>query len=81
MQISSIEKYPISINHIDINKIVASKFAFCKQDFKYFNGYKDSEKIIMHRPLCIFRSQTIISKRNFDENRHIFFNKRRKSFY
>ena len=29
----------------DINKIVVSiKFPFRKQDFKYFIGYKDSEK-------------------------------------
>ena len=38
-------KSPISINDIDINKIVASnKFPFGKQDFKYFIIYKDSEK-------------------------------------
>ena len=45
-------KSPILINGIDINKIVVSnKFPFGKQDFKYFIGYKDNEKI---RPLCIF---------------------------
>ena len=72
-------KSPISINDIDINKIVVSNmFHFDKQDFKYFTGYKDSEKI---RPLCIFRPQIIIYKRNCDENRYLFFNKRRKSFY
>ena len=38
-------KSPISINNIDINKIVVSnKLHFGKQDFKYFIGYKDSEK-------------------------------------
>ena len=38
-------KSPISINNIDINKIVVSnKLRFGKQDFKYFIGYKDSEK-------------------------------------
>ena len=37
---------PISINDIDINKIVVpNKFGFGKQDFKYFIGYKDSETI------------------------------------
>ena len=57
------------INEIDINKLVVSnKFPICKQDFKYFVGYKDSKKV---RPLCIFRPQMIIYKRNFDENRHI----------
>ena len=31
-------KSPISINDVDINKIVVSnKFHFDKQDFKYFN--------------------------------------------
>ena len=38
-------KSPISINNVDINKIVVSnKLHFGKQDFKYFIGYKDSEK-------------------------------------
>ena len=40
------KKCLISINIIDI--AVSSKFPFVKQDFKYFIGYKDSEKI---RPL------------------------------
>ena len=45
-------KSPISINDIDINKIVVSNmFSFGKQDFKYFIGYKDNKEI---RPLCIF---------------------------
>ena len=52
------QKNPILINDVDINKIVvSSKFPFGKQDFKYFVGYKDFEKI---RPLYIFRSQMII---------------------
>ena len=41
-----------------------------KKDFKYFIDYKVSEKI---RPLCIFCPQMITYKRNFDENRHIYF--------
>ena len=41
-----------------------------KKDFKYFIGYKDSEKI---RPLCIFCPQMIVYKRNFVENKHIYF--------
>ena len=52
-------KSSLSINNIDINRIVVSK-----QHLTYFVGYKDSEKI---RPLCIFRPQMIIYKRNFDE--------------
>ena len=44
-------KIPVSINDIDIDKIVVSnKLPFVKQDFKYFISYKGSEKI---RPLCI----------------------------
>ena len=59
------------INDIDINKIVAcNKLPFGTQDFKCFIGYKDSEKI---GPLCVFRPQMIIYKRNFDENRCIYF--------
>ena len=45
-------KSPISINNIDVNKIVVStQLLFRKQDFKYFIGYKNSEK---NRPLCKF---------------------------
>ena len=45
-------KIPISINNIDINKLVVSnKFPLGKHDFKCFSVYKDN-KII--RPLCIF---------------------------
>ena len=56
---------------IYINKIVVSnKFLFAKQDFKCFIGYKNSEKI---RLLQKFHPQMIIYKRNFDENRRIYF--------
>ena len=42
-------KSPISTNDIDINKIVvSSKFLFGKQDFKYFVGYIDFEKIDLY---------------------------------
>ena len=55
-------KSSISINVIDINKIIASyKFSFGKQDFKYFLGYKDNKKI---RPLCIFFPEMNIYKDN-----------------
>ena len=51
-------KIPISINDINIDKIVeCNKLLFGKQDFKHFIGYKDSENII---PLCIFCPQMII---------------------
>ena len=42
------------INDLDINKR-----SLGKHDFKYFIGYKDSEKI---RPSCIARSQMIFYK-------------------
>ena len=59
------------INNIDINKIVVSfKFLFGKQDFKYFISYKDSEKI---GHLCIFCPLMVTCKRNFDQNRRIYF--------
>ena len=39
-------KSPISISNIDSNKlVVANKFPFDKQSFKYFIGYKDNKKI------------------------------------
>ena len=64
-------KNPIPINEIDIKKIVVlDKLLFGKQDFKYFIGYKDHEKI---RFSCIFCPQIIIYQRNFNENRHICF--------
>ena len=39
------DKCPISINNVDINKIVVSnKVFFDKKGFKYFIGYKDAKK-------------------------------------
>ena len=72
-------KSPISISDIDVNKVaVSNKLLFGKQYSKWFIGYKDSEKA---RSLCIFRPQMIIYKRNFDENRRIYFFNKRRSFY
>ena len=46
----------ISLNKIDIKKIeVYKKFAFGKQDFRYFTGYKDNKKIKL---LCMFFPET-----------------------
>ena len=65
-----IDIYIIDLIDITINKVVVSnKFPSGKQNFKYFIGYKDSEKV---RHLCIFRPQMIIHKINFDENRRIY---------
>ena len=45
-------KRPISIKNIDIDKIlVSNKVSFDKKGFKYFNGYKNTQKI---NPLYIF---------------------------
>ena len=42
-------KSPIFINDIDINKIVASnKLPLRKQDFRYFIGYKDDNKLNLY---------------------------------
>ena len=58
---------PISINDIDVNKIVVyNEFPFGKQDFKYFTGYKDNKKT---KPLCIFFSE-------INAYRYVFFNER-----
>ena len=64
-------KSPISINNIDINKIVVSnKFLFGKQDFKYFIGYKDNKDI---RPLHIFFPEMSIFKRYSDKTKCMYF--------
>ena len=63
-----------SIKDIDINKIVVSKqVSFGKEGFKYFIGYKDAKKI---RPLCIFLPKMTTYRRNFDETKYIFLDKR-----
>ena len=72
-------KSPILINNIDINEIVvSSKLPFGKQGFRYFIGYKDSEKI---RFLWIFRPEMTIYKRNFDEYRRIYFLIKEEKFF
>ena len=53
-------KRPISIQHIDINKIVVSN--------KFFIGYKDTKKI---RPLCIFLPTVSAYRRGFDETKYL----------
>ena len=59
-------KNPISINGIDINKIVVSnKFPFGKQVFQYFIGYKDN---IKSKPSCIFFPETNSYRTDLDEN-------------
>ena len=61
----------ISINDIDIIKIVVSKtFPFGKQDFKYFIGYKYNKKI---KPLCIFFPEMNVYRIDLDETECISF--------
>ena len=58
-------KSSISINAMDINKMVVSnKFPFGEQDFKNFIGYKDNKKI---RLLCIFFPEMNAYRIDFDE--------------
>ena len=66
-----INKNPILISNININKIIVfNKLPFGKQDFKFFIGYKDAKKI---RPLCIFQTKMIIYKRDFDNTKRMYF--------
>ena len=61
----------ISINNIDINKIlISNKFPSDKKDFKYFSGYKDNKEII---PLCIFIPEMSIYKRYSDKTKCMYF--------
>ena len=58
-------KSPISINNIDINKIVVcDQFPFGKQNFVDFIGYKDYKTI---RPSCIFFPKGSAYRIYFDE--------------
>ena len=71
-------KNPISINDIDINEIVVSnKFSFGKQDYKYFIGYKDNQKI---RPLYIFFPEMSAYRMDFDETECMSFLIKDKKF-
>ena len=55
-----------------INKILESnKFPFGKEDFEYFNGYKEI------RPLCIYFPEMCIYKRYSDQSKCIYFMKKR----
>ena len=45
----------------------SNKFPFGKQDFEYFNGYKEI------RPLCIYFPEMCIYKRYSDQSKCIYF--------
>ena len=71
---TEIEKYkfhqykkPISIENIDINKIVVSnKVSFGKKEFKHFIGYKDAKRIIFFPKMIVYR-------RDFDKTKCVSF--------
>ena len=64
-------KSPISINNVDIIKIVVSnKVSSGKSGFKYFTGYKDASKI---RPLCTFLQKMTACRREFDKTKYMSF--------
>ena len=64
-------KRPISINNIDIHKIVVpNKVSFGKKESKYFIAYKDAKK---NRPLCIFLPKMSAYRRDFDETKYMSF--------
>ena len=70
-------KSSISINNIDINKIVVyNKLLFLKQNFKYFIGYKDDKKI---RPL--FHPKMSIYRRDFDKIKCMYFLIKEETFF
>ena len=62
---------PISIDSIDIDKIVVSnKISFGKKDFKYFVGNKEARKV---RTLCIFFPKMSAFRRRTDEIKYVSF--------
>ena len=63
-------KSSISINNIDINKIVPNKVPFHKQNFKYFIGYKYGKRV---RPLRMFLPKMSACRKDFDETKYMSF--------
>ena len=60
--------------NIDINKIIVSnKVSFDKNGFKLFIGYKDAKKF---RALCIVLPKMTACRKDFDEIKYVFFDKR-----
>ena len=66
------KKKVISIDDIDVNKILVSKKEsyVTKNSFKYFLGYNDND---VFRPLSIKLPQTTGYARRFDENATMYF--------
>ena len=59
------------INDINIYKIVVSnKLPFGRQDFTYFDGYKNDKKI---RPLCKFFPKVSAYRIDFNEIECVYF--------
>ena len=56
-------KSPVSINDVDVSKILASnEVGFGKKDFKYFIGYKGGKKV---RTLCVMLPKMSAYRRDF----------------
>ena len=66
------KKKVISIDDIDVNKILVSKKEsyVTKNSFKYFLGYNDND---VFRPLSVKLPQTTGYARRFDENATMYF--------
>ena len=63
-------KRPISIKNIDISKLVVwNKVSFGKNGFKYFIGYKDTQKIRLYA--YFFQKEVHI-----EETKSVFLDKR-----
>ena len=66
-------KEPISIQHIDINKMTVSNKVFSdKKGYKYFK--KLAKRMLKkNRPLCIFVSEITAYRKDFDETKYMSF--------
>ena len=67
-------KSPISIYDVDGNKtLVSNKYSFSKNGFKYFIGCQNGKQV---RPLCIMFPKLSTYRRDFDETKYFFFDKK-----
>ena len=57
--------------------IVSNKVPFCKQDFKYFIGFKDPKQI---KNLCICRPEISIYRRDINKTKGLYSLIKKKSF-
>ena len=63
-------KSPVSINDVDISKIVVSnRILFAERGFKYFVGYEDGKKVTK----LVNASKMSSYRRDFDKTKYISF--------